>query len=134
LLDNETKDIPMSYKIEWIGNNAHVFFEGDIDFDELNKANGELYGDARFDLMDYAIFDLINAREFNITEHEMLMISALDKSASRWNEKLKLACISEDKNEKVKQMLEHYVHLMKDNKWTIKLFSNLSEAVKWCNN
>ena len=121
----------MNYKFKWRSSDVHVIFEGDIYFNDINQSGNRIYGDSRFDLMRYAIFDFYNVKSFNLTTDEVEIISELDISASNWNRRLKLACIANDNFTNEKLLL--YVKLMKDNNWNTKLFNNLKEAIEWCN-
>ena len=124
----------MNYKTKWIGSNAIVSFKGVISFDYINDANGEIYGDARFDTMDFLIFDFQEVEKFNITKEEISIISKLDKGSSRWNKNLKLAFIVSDNNKNFKDLTLYYINLMNDNDWKILIFNNLEEALDWCLN
>jgi hypothetical protein len=121
----------MSYRLEWTDNNIRVIFEGDVNFNEINRANNTIYGDSRFELMNYCIFDFQKIKKIDISEEEMQIISTLDKSSSRWNNNLKLAIISND-NENIKEVITNYVNLMKDNNWSIEIFNNLASTIEWC--
>ena len=57
----------MNFKFHWIENNAIISFEGEISFEDIDQANNMIYGDARFDLMDFAIFDFRNIHGLNLT-------------------------------------------------------------------
>jgi len=120
----------MSYSHKWIGNDIIFSFTGEVNFDDLNQANNEIYGDSRFDLMNYAIFDFSLIKRFDLSEVEIEVISALDRSIARWNRKLKLALIGNEKE--VKDTIISYIHLMDKELWEIKLFDHINPAIDWC--
>lgn len=101
----------MNFIFQRIGNNVIISFKGVVSFHDLDRANNMIYGDARFDLMDYAVFDFRNIDRLNLSRDEVLIISALDKSASYWNKKLKLACVADDYD--TKERVISYIKLMK---------------------
>ncbi len=122
----------MSHTYNWIGNNPRFTFEGKIDFDELKIAHNELYGNSKFDLVEFCIINLLKA-DFKISQNQILMLTELDKGASRWNENLILVIIIDENNDNLKQVAAQYMALMKDSKWEIILCNTLKEAVEWCN-
>ena len=120
----------MSYSHKWIGNDIIFSFTGEVSYDDINEANNEIYGDSRFDSMNYAIFDFSLIVGFALSENEVEIISAMDRAIARWNRKLKLALIGKDKE--VKNTIISYIHLMDTNLWDIKLFDHIEEAIEWC--
>ncbi len=122
----------MEYKIDWIGENSYLIFNGNVNFDIVNKADGDLIGDSRFDCMKFSIFDFTNVEEFILSKQELLIISTLDKGASRWNGNLKLALLANKNNFNVNIILRKYKNLMKNNNWDIALFHDINTALNWC--
>lgn len=47
----------MNHKFHWKESNAVVTFEGDVKYNDIFLSDGKIYGDSRFDLMTYAIYD-----------------------------------------------------------------------------
>ena len=123
----------MSFRYKWIENNFYVKFYGKINFSYalMEDLNSKWYGSIRFEYMKYSIFDYRHVDELNISKEHIKMISCLDRSASRWNMNLKLAIIAKD--EVMHKGMSLYLKLMKDIPWDIKIFYNLNDAIKWCN-
>jgi len=121
----------MSYKYEWIGNNIHTSFEGDVTYDELVQFIKDRISDPRYDLAKYTIHNFLKVSNFIITETQLKMLSAFDKSSSLWNKKMKLAFIVHD--EHIIEVVNAFSDLMKDSSfWEIKTFSMHDEALEWC--
>lgn len=120
----------MNFDLKWIDNNVIVAFKGKVDFNDINDANTIIIGDSRFDDLEFEIFDFCNVEKFNLTEKDILMIAALDKSSSIWNKEIKGALVFADKT--VYKLAKKYIELMKDTDWTIKIFYNIDDAIKWC--
>lgn len=120
----------MNFDLRWIGNNAIVTFKGKIDFNDIHKANTLIIGNPKFDNMDFQIFDFCNVEAFNITNEDILTISALDKSSSMWNKNIKGALVFKDNS--VIELAEKYIELMQNVGWEIKIFYNTDDAVNWC--
>ena len=123
----------MSVQHKWIGNDIIFSFEGEISFDEIEEANDEVYGDSRYDRMNYAIYDFKSAKCINLTDKEIDVISALDQSMSTWNRNLKLAVIG-NYNNNINDRIVHYIKLMENSDWDIELFNHPGEAIEWCLN
>ena len=68
--------------------------------------------------------------EGDITFDEIEAISTLDKSASRWNEKIKFACVVQDDH--IKKTILDYIVFMDDSSWETKIFNTVDEAIDWC--
>jgi len=120
----------MGFTVEWEGNNPLLILEGDIIFDDLYYLDGKIYGDSRFDLTQYICYNMLEVNSLNVTKNDIAAISALDKSASRWNAKIKLAIVVQDEHIRREALL--YIDFMKDSSWETKVFSALNEALDWC--
>jgi hypothetical protein len=121
----------MSYTIDWIGNNAIISLKGHVDFKDIDTADGMLYGDSRYEKMEFQIFDMTDVENFNISKQDMQVIGVMDKNSSLWNKKMKVALVA--KNESIVKLIEVYIEVMKATEWHIKIFPELDEALKWCN-
>ena len=120
----------MNYKFEWIDNNPIVTFEGDISFDDIFHIDGKIYGDSRFDLIKYIIYNFLEVKNLNLSALEMKAISYIDKSASRGNEKIKFAIVIQDNL--IKKVILDYMTLMLDSSWEIEYFNTVDKALDWC--
>jgi uncharacterized protein (DUF2342 family) len=121
----------MSYKFHWAENNVHVIFKGDIDFDEIVEVANTIIGSPKFDLMKYAIFDYLNVNKYDLKIDDIEAIASLNKHASLWNEKIRLALV--DNEVYITKMLKEYIKMMNGVKWQIKRFDTLEESLIWCN-
>ena len=120
----------MSFNYKWAGNNFHVIFENATSYNEIVEAGNIIFGDKRFELIAYVIFDFLNVEKLELTNHEIKMISVLDRSASRWNQNLKLAIVLN--KEYIRELVAYYKHLMLGVNWEIESFDNTDDANKWC--
>ena len=123
----------MSYRHKWIGNDIIFSFNGEITFNEIDRANSEIYRDSRFDSMNYAIFDFTSVKHFDLSDGEVEVISALDQSISRWNRNLRLALVGND-DDNVEEMIVRYIKLMENSVWDIEHFDHPEPAIEWCLN
>ncbi len=121
----------MPYSIEWINNDVIITYSGGtIKTQDVLDVNNELYGDARFDDMNYQISDFNLIDEIEVKESDILIIAALDKVSSRWNPKMKLANVTQ--NKLGIKMIEKYAEILVESGWDTKVFENMEDAIKWC--
>ena len=120
----------MSYNITWQDSNVIISFEGNVNYQDVNEADNIVYGDSRFDDMKYQIADFSKIEKFELTEDEVQIIAMLDKSSSRWNNKIKLAVVTLDLY--LLERIKPYIEALQDTEWSIKIFENIFEAKKWC--
>jgi len=115
----------------WIDSNVVVYFNGDVSFRDVEDSGNAIFGDERFDSMELAIFDFSKAITLNISEIEIQIISTLDSGASRWNDRLKLALVTNRNNPDITRKLAIYIRFMRKNKWRIELFEEYKDALDW---
>ncbi len=117
-------------KISWINNNLEVSFNESCTYSEIKKVNEIVYGDARFDDMNYQIFDFSAVSELLLTKDELKIVGVLDKSASRWNKNISIALVVTTKY--VNDLALEYGKIMEGSNWSIHLFSSYREAKLFC--
>ncbi|PXX98929.1 hypothetical protein DF185_16275 [Marinifilum breve] len=120
----------MSCEIKWVGNNAYVRFFGTLSINDFHMANGKIYGSRKFDNMNFQIADFSDVEEIKLTDEEVVTISTLELTATRWNRCVKVAHVS--KNEELRNLVRVYENQMSNTNWTCKLFEYLDEAENWC--
>ena len=120
----------MKYVFEWMDDNPHVIFFGDIDFASINEATERIYGDPRLDNMKYIICNLDYVVKLSLNAEELKIISVLDRYIYPYNQHLKIAGVSKD--QKIREMVLKYIESMKDLKWKLKIFSSFDDALAWC--
>lgn len=124
----------MPYTLKWIGSNVFVTMLGEITFDEIIKCNELIYGDYRFDSMIYQLVDFTKITDFNMSEKfepsEFQQLIVLEKSATRWNNDVKVAIVST--NDFINSLMEEYANSLKDTGWKCGIFECVQSAKKWC--
>ncbi|WP_075591337.1 hypothetical protein [Labilibacter marinus] len=122
----------MIEKISWVKNNLEVSFCESCTFSEIKKVNEKVYGDARFDKMEYQIFDFSRVSELLLTPKELKIVGVLDRSASRWNRNVCIALVVT--MEYVRNLALEYGKLMEGSNWSVYLFSTYDKAKHFCKN
>lgn len=120
----------MSFQINWSDNNAYVEFFNELTFKDFQEVNGLIYGDSRFDSMQFQIADFTNVNTINVTSEEIRIISTLELKASVWNKFVKVAHVTSV--DQLKELVHVYEDKMKDSNWEFGLFDTFEEAKKWC--
>ena len=121
----------MNYAVRWSDSNVSVRFEGAVTFTDVEDSGNNIFGDERFDSIELAIFDFSRATSLNLSKMEIRVISTLDSGASRWNERLKLALVTNKNSPRITKILAIYMRFMKGNNWKIELFEEAQDALKW---
>lgn len=120
----------MGFKIKWINNNVKVTYTGVVDFGTLEKVNNLIIRDSRFDNIDYTISDFLNADENKLSDKDVKIMALLNKNASVWNKKIKMALVFSDLS--MMPLAEKYKETMQGSNWPVQFFDNLADAEKWC--
>lgn len=120
----------MSYKLNWIKNDVVIIFKDDVDFEDIAQANEIIYGSPKFDNMKYQIIDFQNVSNVSISKDELDVIGTLEKSATIWNNEVKIACVTT--NNYIKELFNEYAKTMQSTNWECKIFNNYSDAEEWC--
>lgn len=120
----------MSFRLKWNKNDVVMIFENDIDFQDISQANAIIYGSPKFDNMRYQIVDFRNVTNVSISNEELEVIGTLEKSATIWNNEIKIACVTTDNN--IKYLFGEYVKSMKETNWEFRTFENFKDAEDWC--
>ncbi len=124
----------MPYTMNWIGNNVFVEMFDEIAFSEIEECNAIIYGDYRFDSMTYQLVDLTKITNINMSENaktqDLENIVVLEKSATRWNNNVKVAFVTSD--EFVKSLISEYAISLQETGWKCEHFETLEAAKNWC--
>lgn len=106
----------MSFQFEWDKNDVYVRFYRELTFLDFRQVNDLFYGDPRFDDMRYPIADLTDVMSINLTEHEVKIISTLEKSATHWNNSVKVAHVTTDNY--MQKLVHAYEAEMQGSNWS----------------
>ncbi len=121
----------MNYEAKWSDSSVSVRFEGAVTFRDVEDSGNDIFGDERFDSIVSAIFDFSMVSTLDLSKMEIRIISTLDIGASRWNDRLKLALVTNKNSPKITKILAIYTRFMKGNNWKIELFEDAQDALKW---
>jgi hypothetical protein len=120
----------MANKITWNTSNIIVRFEGVVTAEEIMGIDNLIYGDPRFDSMNYQIFDYSRVEKMALSEADTEIIGTLDKTASVWNRHVKIAIISG--SDFVGKLTQTYKKALSNTSWEVRIFTNINDALRWC--
>ena len=116
----------MAYNLIWKKKGIIINFSGIVNSFEIVKVNSIIYGDPRFDSMEYQLCDFSNVQKGIGSEKDARMIGALDKSSSRWNRHIKVICVTKDTF--AIEMIQAYASMLKDTGWEVIIVDDFDTA------
>ena len=126
-----TSQINMPYEITWKSKGVFVHCSGPFGIKELEKANGLLQGDPRFDSIIYQTWNLLTADMSSINEVDMLAPAATDRVAGGSHRKMKVSFVVNDAH--AVRLCEVYRDNIKQfgSQWDCRIFKVMNEALQW---
>lgn len=121
----------MTFNINWDKEGVYVKFRGLVTAQDLIDSNNYLMSNAKFDSINYQIFDFLDIEEFKVSSYDISIIGTMNKSQSEYNKDMMIAIISEDNN--VKEIIKEYDQLLFGTNWISKGFSSVENARTWVN-
>jgi hypothetical protein len=119
----------MPYNITWKPGGVIWTFHGILTGQDGVKANLDIYGDPRFDDLQYGIVDLSKVKQFDLTGEDVEAAAALDEAATITNPRLILAIVAHE-SEAVK-FAELYKSAMSESSWKVEIFQSMEDAEEW---
>jgi len=119
----------MAYTISWQDKGVIIHMTGQICFSDIQEANSLLFGDSRFDIANFQLWDFTDITSFDLQGKPPLILSTLDKQAMQWNPKMKIAVISN--NHSLSRFADQYGEQIESTAWKYRHFNSLNDALKW---
>lgn len=120
----------MPYTISWKAKGIVWTYYGVLTGSDLLESNFRIFGDERFDNINYQIADLTRVETFELTEAHMRKIAHLDMAASRSNPNIKVAVVTTA--EVGLELVRVYEkHITEKSAWETSTFASLEEAEAW---
>jgi hypothetical protein len=120
----------MSFELDWLNDDVVIIYKDNVEFEDIAQANDIIYGSPRFDSMKYQILDCRKVENLNVSKENMQVIGTLEKSATTWNNDVKIACVTT--KECIREIFREYVKFMQVTNWEFKIFDNYPDAENWC--
>ncbi|MBN1651619.1 MAG: hypothetical protein JW857_09830 [Bacteroidales bacterium] len=120
----------MNFEIYWGVRDIYLKYKGDIRLKDIIAVNRQISSDSRYGLLKCNISDFRSVKTLHLSDKDLQFIAALHTIPSIWNPNMKLAIVSN--NPTFQELILHYIELMKENEWKIRLINNIEESEKWC--
>ena len=117
----------MSHSCKWESKGVYWKYSGEVEGEEVVKACRSIYGDPRFDSLDYKVVDFLGIESLQMTERELLKIAFQDKAAEMTNPNVKSAIVMTVGADLGKKFASYF----EDSSWEVEVFDDLEEANKW---
>jgi len=116
----------VSYTLTWEPRGILRAFHGRVGAAEFVRAQGEMYGDPRFEDAHYALIDLSAATELVCTPADVEEITASNRGAFLTNPHLRVAVVTTDAQ--MQSLLERMAEV---SAYPLRVFPTLAEARRW---
>lgn len=116
----------MAYTLTWEARGILRTFHGRVSASEFARAQGEMYGDPRFEGARYALIDLSGATELVSTPADVEEIVASNRGAFITNPHLRVAVVTTDAPMHV--LLQRMADV---SAYPLRVFATLAEARQW---
>ena len=120
----------MSYSISWLEDGVCVKAKGIYTLEDNLKANGELYGDPRFEDLKFQIGDFTDADTSEFTKKTANVVGKMESVSTVWNDKLRVAHITND--QELIKLIKVYEESLVNSNWVFAIFDNYDDAFEWC--
>ena len=120
----------MPYETHWSDRGVHWRYYGDVRAAETRIADAEFYGDERSDRAIYQLIDLREVTRLDFPPHDQQLTAAIDGAASISTPAVRGAFIVPDG--RFNEALAIYLELINKTTWSARTFTNLEEALGWC--
>ena len=116
----------MAYTLTWEPHGILRTFRGRVSAIEFSRAQGEMYGDPRFEAARYALIDFTAATELVVSQADAEEITASNRGAYLTNPKLRVAVATTDA--RMQALLQRMADI---SAYPLRVFPTLAEARRW---
>ena len=114
----------MPYKLVWEEKGVYWKYNGKVTGEEILEASSKIYGDSRFDEIDYKYVDFSDAEEISITEDLLMLIAYQHRAAELSNPRVTNVIVVDENC----GLANQFAKFFEESKWTIKIFKTRSDA------
>ncbi len=119
----------MNYNIKFDRLGVYVTLNDKINEQLIEYVNGLIIGNDKFEEIKYQIWDCLGVNYYDIDAKRGEEIGALDRAASIWNKKMKVAIVTENKS--LIDYTKEYIETIAGTSWECQIFSKVESAQKW---
>jgi len=119
----------LPYKNNWKDNGLDRVFSTMTTGKEILESNLALHGDSRFQSIKYIINDFSAVVDFNVTDHDIEIISTIDNVSAASKDELKIAIVAT--NEDLIKWIYLYLEKMEGSLYECQIFNQYDDALQW---
>ena len=117
----------MANKLNWEKSGVYWKYSGEVSGQEIIDASRIVYGDPRFDELEYKLVDFSDAQAVNMSDKEVARIAFQHKAAELSNACVKNAIVMMVNIE----LAEKFASFFVDSTWEVEVFQDIDAANKW---
>lgn len=119
----------MAFQTNWTQSGIIWKFSGTLTSDDIFRSSTEVYGDPRFDTMRFQLLDMVDVKDFDVSDEIMEEVTVMDMAASTTNPYLKIALIGSDMQ--IERLVSLYENTTGSAPWETAIFSTFEDARDW---
>jgi hypothetical protein len=121
----------MPYKVTWIDRGAIQKYSGSLAFTDIENADNILFGDSRFDDINYIIIDCMDVDETQLRGEDASVLAYTDNVATTYKRRLKIAFVCQLQS--LASQIGDYIKYLQNlgTTWDVGIFSDLKSAEDW---
>ena len=117
----------MPYTLDWEPKGVYWEYSGDVSGAEIIEASTAIYGDPRFDELNYKLVNFLKITSFDVQKMDIMMIASQHKAAALSNRRIKTAIVVNEPS----PLLDAFIAQLSNSPWEVKAFNCLVEASTW---
>lgn len=117
----------MAYEMVWEDGGIYWKYSGMVNGEEILEASTKIYGDRRFDEIDYKLVDFNEVEDISISLDQVTLIAFQHKAAELSNPMVRTAIVISSKCD----LAEKFAAFFKDSKWLVEVFDTIDQANKF---
>jgi len=113
--------------MQWEKRGVYWKYSGNVSGREIIEASGVIYGDPRFDTLEYKLVDFLDATAVNMTDDEVARVAYQHKAAEVSNPRIKNAIVMTV----ALNLADKFAAFFVDSRWEVKVFQDMESANQW---
>lgn len=119
----------MPHSMKWEERGVYWKYFGDVSGQEIIDASAVIYGDPRFDNLEYKLVDFLDATTVNMSDDEVARVAYQHKAAEVSNPRIKNAIVTTV----ALDLADKFANFFTESRWEVQVFQDMESANKWLN-
>lgn len=117
----------MAYELVWEINGVYWRYSDKVTGSEIIEASTSIYGDARFDILEYKLVDFFDVETIDVDKRQLALIAYQHLAAERSNPYLKNAILLKSGH----KIAHEFASFFSKSSWEVKIFTDREKANVW---